>query len=351
MHTNGFTLYPDGAFMMCESVGEFDPNVPLPEERTVASLKPEEIPTYVDKVLAPKCQVEQVIKELTPVYQEWVVPLIGMDLSSDLDDQVVQVSEKLSHTATVVCDAITRQLMRLMGPHRAAEACMPCYISDAVREIIGIYVKRKSEIISGGYDAVNLSTTSSRVFNYWAILAACRLMSLKEIMMNGALDFSIINDVSYGDNNLSKYCHNAIELMSLVFNDYDRMMRLEAPNPRVYYIDDLIRDMDTCTAVKPIAADDGSRTWCDKEFMNAMSHYVRKIKQKMYAIQCELLDRESDFKSVDYNAQFFRSASLIINIFALGTVIAVSEAYDVNEMTARRDDVIHYVETIQRKFH
>ena len=349
MRTNGFTLYPDGAFMMCESIGEFDPNVPLPEEKEIQSVPVEQVPTYVDQVLVPKCQVEQVIKELTPVYNAVVQPCMDMGLDTSTDEMIAQTAEKISQAATTVCDAIQMQLSRLAGPYAAINDCDQ-YIYGSCRRITGIYLKNRDVISRDGYDYALIQVRSSRVFNLEALNITNKLVDLKDVISNGMLDFSIVDDMTYNSNPLSKYCQNVPGLLHLAFQDYDKLVRFENVESSSYSIEEMVRrviNMDD----RPIAIYneyEGINRF--NHFLKELSHYTRKIKQKMYMIQCELLEHESDFAHMNYNKEFFRATSLIVNLFALGTTIALSEAYEINAMVSRKESIESYCDMIQKKY-
>ena len=78
---NDVTLYPGGAFMLCESIGEFDDNMPAPAPAAVPSDWNAEDP------------VIKLISKMKPIYDQRIAPLLNMNYSYETSEDERSVSD------------------------------------------------------------------------------------------------------------------------------------------------------------------------------------------------------------------------------------------------------------------
>lgn len=342
-----FTLYPDGgAFMLCESLSEFDPNVEDQKMSDVEALPNDELQKqFVADTKGCQDFVELLLRQMKDTYNNTVVPLSNLQLSEQLDSDIASNAEMIRTAATTIADCIQlssatiHALQWYMNSDRAIDTTM-----SGLDQIAGIYMKRKADIIRDGYDSVKVVSRGHPFFSYSSIQVAKKLMDMKDVLKSGILLSNQI-DVINSDSSFQTYFTSITDMLDAVFNHYDKLVRQENTHVHTCTISDYFK----YKSDHPICDQSPCNGPEECNFMKFLSHVVRKTKQKMYQIQCELADRESG-DIMYYNKCMYHSASMLYNIFALGVMMLLPMAYDINNFISEKESVDQHVEEILKLY-
>ena len=343
-----FTLYPDGgAFMLCESLSEFDPNVEDQKMSDVEALPNEELQKqFVVDTKGCRDFVELLLRQMKDTYDNTVVPLSNLQLSEQLDSDIASNAEMIRTAATTIADCIhlssatIHTLQRYTNGDRAIDTTM-----SGLDQIAGIYMKRKADIIRDGYDSVKVVSRGHPFFNYSSIQVAKKLMDMKDVLKSGILLSNQI-DVINSDSSFQTYFTSITDMLDVVFNHYDKLVRQENTRVHTCNISDYFKYKSEISCCDPVA---GCPPVEECNFMKFLSHVVRKTKQKMYQIQCELADHENNDIAY-YNKCMYHSASMLYNIFALGVMMLLPMAYNINNFISEKESVDQHVEEILKLY-
>ena len=197
-----FTLYPNGgAFMMCESISEFDPNMTTQAEREIEQMEPAEIAQAVQERVPMDVTYDTVIALARDCYEKYIIPLYNMDLVPGATADITQAAESISQAASEVGETIRRLIVQIQMV--ASYACCDKYIGESLKSIAGILIKNKSNVIRQGYDHFQANRTEHPVFTYNADALVAKCLEFHDLMKDGILTGETI--CSLGDYDGTKF--------------------------------------------------------------------------------------------------------------------------------------------------
>ena len=155
MFTN-FSLYPGGAFLMCESVGEYDDNVQLP----VPSTAPTEVVSPIIK--DGDDPVIKALAHLTPVYERSVVPMLSLEMDYDEYDPADALS-KVETVATGISDIayhLRKEISKMAGMARVIDKANNDVVTEQFAAHLGTFMKNSAIVKQQGIESFEYSYQS-----------------------------------------------------------------------------------------------------------------------------------------------------------------------------------------------
>ena len=347
-----FTLYPKGgAFMLCESLGEFDSNVPLKQETELASLSDDKVAPYIEKSIASCDYVQMVSRKLGEVWSSYVDPLMRYPLDDMTDEGIIKTTEMISSYATAIADDLQYVISKITAAHAITNSsrCESDFEYGGLKTLVGIYLKNKQNLIRDGYDKFAYNVRSHPFFGWNGYTLSRRLLGCRDILKKQLLTSDILDEFSNNDAEFSKYFSSITDMMTTCFSDYDRLLRQEEHSTYTRRLSEYVKyNMSSDPEIAQCGAKSSDR---DTELMNTISHMLRKTKQHMYDIQSELMDAESLYKNSEYNKRFYHTISLIVNVFVISVIYCFSCAYNISASVDTHNNVNQYAEDLMKRYH
>ena len=328
-----FTLIPGGAFMMCESISEFDENVPA----QTAEPTPEEIKRVSDMGMRTDWVIST-INNLGEIYRTKVVPMMTMELNPvDITDTVA-LADKISGLTSEIIECLQKVFLKVRSAYDYlySDKVKEDYLFGAVKDHLGIIIKNMNTIRKGGYDHVSTLYRYHPVFGaYDTNRVINALLSAPDLLKDCVIDQNIIMQFVSMDSPFITNFSDVQDLLNVTFNDPDRRSRQERVETRTYTIDDI---------VKYHIASEGYNIACDSNttncaFMKHMSHVLRKVKQKCYNLQVEMSEVGASGNAEHTNRCMYSCGVSVVNTFILGTLLILGMAYELNNLTNTHNDI------------
>lgn len=346
-----FTLYPNGgAFMMCESISEFDPNMTTQAEREIERLEPAEIAQAVQERVPMDVTYDTVITLARDCYEKYIIPLYNMDLVPGATADITQAAESISQAASEVGETIRRLIVQIQMV--ASYACCDKYIGESLKSIAGILIKNKSNVIRQGYDHFQANRTEHPVFTYNADALVAKCLEFHDLMKDGILTGETI--CSLGDYDGTKFgrCFSdIIDMLDVIFEHSDRLNR----QSQCYTYSNNVYDMMNMYLNREVYEGEVARPFdrreeTGKKLLGHVSHMIRKTKQKMYDIAVDVADPDTDPTSSKQYECFKKSVSMIINTFAISVMYVMSKAYCIQDAMSTHNALDNYCDMMRKEF-
>ena len=337
-----FTLIPGGAFMMCESISEFDENVPA----QTAEPTPEEI-KRVEAVGMRTDWIISTTNDLGEIYRSKVMPLMSMELNPVDVTDTVALAERIGVLTGEIIECLQKVFMRVRSAYDylyANSKVKEDYVFGAVKDHLGIIIKNMETIRRNGYDHM------STLYRYHPVYGAYdtdrvikALLSAPDLLKDSVIDQKTIMQFVGMDSPLITNFSDVQDLLNVTFNDPNRRARQERVETRTYVIDDIIK--------YHIAPDNGIT--CDNNstncmFMKHMSHVLRKVKQKCYNLQVEMSEVGASGNAEHTNRCMYTCGVSVVNTFILGTLLILGMAYELNNLTNTHNDIEAWMNEVMK---
>lgn len=323
--------------MMCESVGEFDENVPLPT--------PQE---DVNTVMAPMAEhiddpVSKTIAELSVIYERSVVPMLSMD--QNYGDDPEESMHKLETISTGIGDIAngTRKMVgKLHGLLQLLGTSDSDYTTLSFATHLGYFMKNAQTVKRQGIEYYEYSYDAIAAFqDFWRINNMITAISKSPEIMDTILGSTMLGAL-LGSNNdkISSTFESTIDLLRCIYTDPDRMARLECSNTRKLSFDNLVECRRYCEPVCQV----GDSVKVCREFCWMLSTDLRVICRQCYDMQSLIVDGEMDAGEFTRNISKLLARS--VNLFALGTMMAMTMATTLREVVAQKNAVDAYTKLL-----
>ena len=343
-----FTLYPNGgAFMMCESVSEYDSNMHPPETTESQRTELHQTSQQMDPVL-------YVINKLKPAYDRFIIPMLNMGYDADEDFSVtVSKFEHIASGASIMVNVMRCVMIKLKamldyytGPYTP--------IQDKFNSHMGIFMKNTHTIRQQGVEYCRYEYSAIPAFsNTWDIRTLMNLISNRPELLDGPIFASTLkpfysDDCSY-ESGIIRCFDGMVDLMQCVYEDSDRMARLEATEGGSVTIGSLLsadrfRDSEPHKAITDQDA-------MVQNYLKLASRILRDTSKRCYVYICDITDGDYDSTKVSDAMRF--TLMRLVNLFAVGTIVVMSMATSMrvqiskeNALNAYTDLLLNLLKTI-----
>ena len=337
---NEFSLCPGGAFMMCESVSEYDPNA--------SEMQGHDHVEMDHKVMHALNQdpgydpVIKTINRLEPMYQD-MKDLLETELSWSSNEELVGMLDHIRDTATKFANCLRKMIVKANAMYRATS--YESWRSESIYNNLGYLIKNRNRLIQQGYDKLHIDSPYLSFFDIYRIAKCLSIfMAANDGLSSEVFDLDYCRSTQYCD--YQDVFKDILDMINCLFEDHDRLARLETNNTRDYDINSLINqvsyiDMDK-TPDMPVIAD-----CAECNIIKYISMVLRKITQCSDQLQCDAMSGEE--MKVDANELVRKLICSTVNIFVISTIYLISHAYDCRLAVNTKRSFDDYVKFVMSK--
>lgn len=326
--------------MICESVSEYDP--------TASEMQSHDHAEMDHKVMHALDQdhgydpVIKTINRLEPMYQD-MKELLETELSWSTNEELVSLLDHIRDTATKFANCLRKMIVKSNALYRATS--YESWRSESVYNNLGYLIKNRNWLIQQGYDKIHVDSPYLSFFDTYRISKCLSIfMAANDGLSNEVFDLDYCRSTQYGD--YQDVFKNILDMMSCLFEDQDRLARLETVCVREFDINNLINqvsyiDMDK-TPDMPVIAD-----CAECNIIKYISMVLRKITQCSYQLQCDAMSGE-ELKA--YADELVRKLICsTVNIFIVSAIYLISHAYDCRSAVNTKHAYDDYVKFVMSK--
>lgn len=312
---NDVTLYPGGAFMMCESIGEFDDNMPAPAPAAVPSNWNAEDP------------VIKLITKMQPIYDQRIAPLLNMNYSYETSEEAIVQLEQIRVALDQSVNAISRCIAKMNG------LCQVCvnrslFFGTDFYSHMGLFMKSAAKVQQSGYIQYDYETRENRAlacdYNIENLISkVCNYPEMLDQIIEGPIWDNLVDR---GEFILANSYAGTADMLRCCFTDMDRFMRQEIRTAsRVHYqnllsIGSTADDRDT---VDPFPS---TRTRIMRKILKLMSDILRRTSMEIYDLKCKMMD--GSLTPEVYMDHVKPMMLRVYNLFAVSMCVALNLAYN-----------------------
>ena len=317
-----YTLVPGGSFVMCETISEFDENVPAPAS----------------------------VNDATPpeIYGPLIMPLINLPLDRTSDEDVVSAADMISNTATSVVEQLIPLLMKIQMSRRMCLQNSEEFTYAPVREVLGIVIENKQQLIKDGYGNIGFSYTTHPAFESWGANRIINMMLKNpELIKHNVIDMNMIAEVSDCKPMFDLF-DSIPDMFDTMFNNPERRARQEMFLTDSESLDTIIKYR---LGEAPIEAPNCSHEedpFC--MLTRGLSKMLRKVKQKCYGLYCDASERECEMTVEQRNKCLYHCGALVVNMFVISAIALISHAYLVQRCMDKQQCIQNWCDEIRRKY-
>lgn len=355
-----FRHIPGGAFMMCESISDFDESMPevTPSVAEVndapvdAAAAPDSPMDQIRKKIAAGESIRDILEELRVIYLNQIVPLMNLDMNTAFDDRTVELAGRISETATLVFNYLLRAVNRVgpMFSYSNTYRSSHC-VYGKVRDNLGSLVKNLPVIRREGEDHINLYRSYHPAFTFYDISSlASKLLCSMDLLKSQVINPDIIVTFTYVDNPLVTLFSDMNDMMKVILVDTERRVRQEKSSTDSVSLDDIIKwRLDDNDRPVPVDSCNKDNIW--HKLAKVMSMSLMKIKHHCYDIKTDLVEVGAEHADMHYTSQcLYRCAVSVVNLFIIATMLLTAAFYQIDAMQNDRRAIDDWVETLVRKY-
>lgn len=338
-----YSLYPGGAFMMCESVEEFDPAV---QQTATANPVPDTVPKY--ESLDP---LTQTMTDLSLIYQELIRPMCNQDYTEEYDvAELCTRFDEASKQTTQVVNRLRCLLVKQMGMFGYLNHIgRSRYIYEPFFNMVGNFLTKREALKKAGMSQHHYEYYSMPDFcDPYLFSTAIEMVNIGNLNLDGMLYLDQVKNVLTDHSSSSRMIPDstAIEFLTHMFES-------ETSQEQLVYcditLDDLFREyeyeMSTSAQRCPESIDRYSTLGLSKQFLCMASKVLRHTCQDSYNAYCDLTyDQMAQIG--DYHLKLKNLLYRCVNLFAIGTMVALWNACQLNEVKFRRDAVEYFTKNL-----
>ena len=394
-----YTLYPGGAFMMCESLADFDPNVRPPvnegaitdalrrtgdrfkatihaaktewdefpkhavaEERaskrksvknesigdipagTIPVRSPDptvEVPVTVNPVTVRPMQtidpVMEIVLKIGKVYEDDIKPILTTDYmdTGDMNANIAKL-EIIRNKTTKVCNFL-RKVICMTDAYVAMLMTAPTWNSTTFASHLGLFMTHHGQIGELGYQEYNYETCELPAFcsTYQIERIIAVILNSPQILDNIITKDTLAAIIECPSDSVVTSFNGMGDLVQCMYTDHDRRIRLERRSIRSLQFNHCMEDSIN------------ARSWATdfpKEmvtsFNQLLSTTLRSTMMESYEQLCAIMDHE--FDSNTYTKVFKKLCYRLANIFGVATMILFAHAYRARELHGRMNALEEY---------
>lgn len=326
-----FTLYPQGGFMMCESVSEFDTNVQSPR------------PAIDTKAVAKLNEIDPVIKaidKLSGIYHQRVVPMLSD--TYDLEDPPMAVDrfDRLIGDINAIVNTLRCMVVKLEALNSLYERDSESPVYDSFRPHVGYFMLNANKIRQQGVEYSQCTYHRLPAFgSFYDTKQLVSIMLQNPQIMEGVIFGNYIQAFmgEYDDSKITRTFEGLIDMLKCVFDDPARMSRLEEINTRKISFGIL---MQTCSDSESDACRESTRS-CKTLLLKLLSSTCRDVSQCCYNAICDLTSGgEIDHGSMSECLQSCLMKT--VNLFAVGVAVVLTYATSLRGHIAYENGITEY---------
>lgn len=316
MFTN-FSMCPGGAMMFCESVGEYDENIPMPPV-------PEEKQIEITNSFLSRDPVITVINMLRPYYLKYIKPLSSLNYRPTETADVTQTAETISIATSCIGNGLRDAIAYCVAMMSiATRTYTDRYAGEKFYALAGTFIKNKARLRQLGFNSMEFQVSTMSAFNQsWSISRIIEILIGHPQILEQIIDGDTLRGLVDSDYDITMF-DGLSDLLVAVFEDPERLARLESNESRTIYLESLINSMRKDDGPMDCDRADVNRTAC---LMRFISQIVRQNMRECYDVQCNVADGTfSGF--VDFSKAILR----LHNLFALCVIHVLVCAYYARE--------------------
>jgi len=331
-----FTLVPGGAFIMCESVEDFDGNVqPQTQVDPASRLASAETADIVTNTKI----------KLQGPYEKYVSPLLTMSYGYTMDDDesfgmsYMSKLDQITAAATASTNAIIKIIGELSGVLKLAYADTS-YVTTSFDAIRGLVMRKVSQLEYAGYGHYEYTYSTIPQLQYLdEVRKLMGIMNKCPEMLDSIIGFDQAGIITSCDGPLTFFevFPSILDLMSCIFGDPARLIRFESNRSR----DISLRNLLSPDSLGSSACDGCAGNCVDAQmscqFVESASKYLRCTMQKAYDLQCAVADGK-DVDSAIVSALLART----VNVYGFGVILAMHYAYQLREYYSLKNAIDNY---------
>lgn len=334
-----FTLYPGGAFMLCESIGDI-PYHPVEGEVAVTPADVNPRGGVVAQKIMEKPDIDEdpvvkTISKLSKVYETHVKPLLSMNYTYEDPNDAIFKLEQISSSANTAIMALHRQLVKMsciVGTFSSRPILITRVNFDSH---LGYFMKNATRVHQEGietypYEYSNLPA----IADIWVIRELGALFysnpELLEVLHTSATLGPVMRESPF-----TKSFDGFADFLQCVFENPDRLMRLESKCSYNFQFDYLLN-----TAKNMDCDSSGCSDSFVKGTANLMAMTLKKVCRTCYDLECAIVD--GTVSSEIYQSQVTPVLYSILNIFGFGMMVTLSLAYEARAVYAQTKALEEY---------
>ncbi len=336
---DNFTLCPGGAFMLHESVAEFDANVAqAPVEASQADTQVvENIKEELAKAPQDYCPVGALVEKLRPTYQ--MIENIRREyLDPDTSEEQIVLLNKISNAATEVADIIRCLLIKQKAFINFADTDK-YWRFEPLRNHLGWFIKNFNRIVSAGYGTYTRNMSFVPGLNSYEVQKACSLfMASSESLQFTTFDINTLYKVTNYNRN-DQVFETTEDMMKALFTEPDRIARMTRSYTDSYDLENMIN---SSSNVDVISFVDHGPNYCTN-LVTWISKTLRMVKCGCYECQCDIMDNTLDGSFMSHVRPLVAG---VINIFYIGAISLFADAYTIKSIMDNRKSLEAYVNEV-----
>ena len=311
-----YSLVPGGAIIMCESVADFDENVPMPpmtEERQTKLME-----EHVDKD-----PVMRAIEKLSVTYHNYLKPLMQTNYQPDDPESIFRTIDMINHSISRISEKTIGLISKMVGVMTIqGGAYCDRYCGDKFYAHAGLFLKNRKTIMQKGLGEYPFNVDMLSMFRGdWQISKIMDICMAKPELLDKYIDPDMFDSLVGSDRDLAGTFNDIPDLLSAFFEDTVRLARLERHDNRTVYLERLLDslnhdrfDLGCCDSCGPRDRM-GSQT-----VVRFISTVTRRSMQDLYEIQCDAVGGKVD---VDLSKVLSRT----LNMFGIVVMYIMYMAY------------------------
>lgn len=336
-----YTLYPGGAFMLCESIDEVDVNIPTPQPPMNTAVKQAAVAMDDDPVL-------KVVNKLGEVYRKDVTPLMNMSYEYEDVSTAVAALEQVSQSASHMVECLQKRISKLVA--NLAALNLTLYEDPVFNSHLGLFMKKYDAIHRQGLGSYEYSYSAMEAFrSSWNVDGIIAVLENQPDLMNDIVFMSDMRAFMGGDSSepILQVFESFPDLIECIYNQSERMARLEAVQNRTLNISHLMaRNRRSELDASPCDSTGDEITQFMKRFFRIMSVTLRSIMKECYSTECDLLDGTIPVADAGCAVQFRKILAKCVNLFAIGTMISMYMATQARGVIAEKRAIGEYAKLL-----
>ena len=347
-----FTMYPNGGFMMCESISEFDPNTPnTPGEEAIAAAPR---PTVRDAIanLDDNICIQRVLDALKVVWDVDIMPLVNMELSGSSLEAAVEKADLIGDHMTHMVDILRKIIFKVRTMESLVSS--PEYSKFLYQDIIensGLIIKKMPEIKRLGLDHVGYTYTFHPAFDQYNVnRVVSTILNSHYPMCDEVFDVAMFDQLAGCDRCYSTLFVSIMDMFDVMFRDVERRAHQEVTYNSELNLDDIIKyRLNDQGPTIVDAASNGDSLWCT--IMQMMSHRLRKGKQHLYDMQVSLSEKDPEDQMPTDQVIKCLSKAIVstVNMYIIVAMKLISDTYAFGRVMPIKNTIHSLVDMIKSK--
>ena len=279
------SLCPGGAFMMHESVAEYDPN--MPENPVVQDAEVQAVETELkEHTSVTYCPISKVLTKLEPHYQ-MVRQLLQINLRPEDPQEAIASLDQISKAATDIAECMRMMLVKQDMVYRYMTEINDKWSYEAIYAHLGFFIMHYNRLVQKGYGRVSVTLEDFPSLEVYSIDRAFSLyMAAMDTLPSYPFDINRVFDITNYDKSQNAFS-TTDDMFNCFFNDPERRQRLTVSRVANHDLEPLMQR----AGVDPHAVCcDSSSNKITQELICYMSRTLRQIKRGCYDLQVEIMD-------------------------------------------------------------